>query len=101
VPVGILVGRVQVLREVTNIPFQFLRMISPLSWMPIAVMAFATWDGAIVFLITVAAIWPILFSTAAGLRGSIRPGSRSPAISGRAPGTCCSSSSCRRSARTS
>jgi len=68
VPVGILVGRVQVLREVTNIPFQFLRMISPLSWMPIAVMAFATWDGAIVFLIAVAAIWPILFSTAAGLR---------------------------------
>ena len=50
VPVGILVGRFQVLREVTNIPFQFLRMISPLSWMPIAVMAFATWDGAIVFL---------------------------------------------------
>jgi len=68
VPVGILVGRFQVLREVTNIPFQFLRMISPLSWMPIAVMAFATWDGAIVFLIAVAAIWPILFSTAAGLR---------------------------------
>jgi len=68
VPVGILVGRVQVLREITNIPFQFLRMISPLSWMPIAVMAFATWDGAIVFLIAVAAIWPILFSTAAGLR---------------------------------
>lgn len=68
VPVGILIGRVQVLREITNIPFQFLRMISPLSWMPIAVMAFATWDGAIVFLIAVAAVWPILFSTAAGLR---------------------------------
>ncbi|WP_421851605.1 ABC transporter permease [Oricola sp.] len=68
VPIGILVGRVAVLREITNIPFQFLRMISPLSWMPIAVMAFATWEGAIVFLIAVAAVWPILFSTAAGLR---------------------------------
>ncbi len=68
VPVGILVGRMATLREITNIPFQFLRMISPLSWMPIAVMAFSSWDGAIVFLITVAAIWPILFSTAAGLR---------------------------------
>jgi NitT/TauT family transport system permease protein len=68
VPVGILIGRIGFLRETTNIPFQFLRMISPLSWMPIAVMAFATWDGAIVFLIAVAAIWPILFSTAAGLR---------------------------------
>lgn len=68
VPAGILIGRFGFLREITNIPFQFLRMISPLSWMPIAVMVFATWDGAIVFLIAVAAVWPILFSTAAGLR---------------------------------
>lgn len=68
VPMGILVGRVPVLREITNVPFQFLRMISPLSWMPIAVMVFATWDEAIVFLIAVAAIWPVLFSTAAGVR---------------------------------
>lgn len=68
VPVGIAIGRVAFLREVTNIPFQFLRMISPLSWMPIAVIAFATWDAAIIFLIAVAAVWPIMFSTAAGLR---------------------------------
>ena len=43
-------------------------MISPLAWMPIAVLAFATWDRAIVFLIGIAAVWPILFSTAAGMR---------------------------------
>jgi NitT/TauT family transport system permease protein len=42
-------------------------MISPLAWMPLAVMAFATWDGAIVFLIAAAAVWPIVFATAAGL----------------------------------
>ncbi|SMH46398.1 ABC transporter permease [Maritimibacter sp. HL-12] len=68
VPMGILIGRVAILREITNVPFQFLRMISPLSWMPIAVMVFATWDGAIVFLIAAAAVWPVLFSTAAGVR---------------------------------
>ncbi|GAB4522673.1 MAG: ABC transporter permease [Roseibium sp.] len=68
VPAGILIGWFGKARRLTNIPFQFLRMISPLSWMPIAVMAFATWDGAIVFLISVAAVWPVLFSTAAGLR---------------------------------
>jgi NitT/TauT family transport system permease protein len=39
-----------------------------LAWMPIAVMAFSTWDGAIIFLIGVAAVWPILFSTAHGFR---------------------------------
>lgn len=68
VPVGIAIGRIAFLREVTNVPFQFLRMISPLSWMPIAVMAFATWDAAIIFLIAVAAVWPVMFATAAGLR---------------------------------
>lgn len=68
VPLGIAIGRVTVLRQITNVPFQFLRMISPLSWMPIAVMAFDTWDGAIVFLIAVAAVWPVVFATAAGVR---------------------------------
>ena len=32
--------------------------------MPIAVLAFETWDGAIVFLLFMASVWPILFSTA-------------------------------------
>ncbi len=68
VPLGILTGRSRIAREITNIPFQFLRMISPLSWMPVAILAFSTWDGAIVFLIASAAAWPILFSTAAGVR---------------------------------
>ncbi|MCC2098562.1 MAG: ABC transporter permease [Hyphomicrobiales bacterium] len=68
VPLGIAIGRIPLLREITNIPFQLLRMISPLAWMPIAVLAFATWDGAIVFLVGIAAIWPITFATANGLR---------------------------------
>ena len=64
VPVGVAIGLYASLRAATHIPFQFLRMISPLAWMPIAVLAFATWNAAIVFLIAIAAIWPILFSTA-------------------------------------
>mgnify|MGYP001551752587 CR=1 FL=1 len=68
VPVGVAIGLYASLREITHVPFQFLRMISPLAWMPIAVLAFASWDGAIVFLITVAAVWPVLFSTAQGVR---------------------------------
>ncbi len=68
VPVGIMVGRFRSVREASSVPFQFLRMISPLAWMPIAVMAFATWNSAIIFLVGVAAVWPILFSTAHGFR---------------------------------
>src|SRR5699024_1266442 len=48
--------------------FQFLRMISPLSWMPIAVMAFGIGDKPIYFLLTITAIWPIILNTAAGVR---------------------------------
>jgi len=68
VPVGIAIGRSRSFARITHVPFQFLRMISPLAWMPIAVMAFATWDGAIIFLIAAAAVWPIAFATANGLR---------------------------------
>lgn len=72
IPLGVGIGLFAAAREISHVPFQFLRMISPLAWMPIAVLAFDTWDGAIVFLIAVAAIWPILFSTAQGV-GRIDP----------------------------
>lgn len=68
VPVGVLIGYVGTAMKVANVPFQFLRMISPLAWMPIAVLAFPTWDSAIVFLIVMAAVWPIIFSTAHGVK---------------------------------
>lgn len=66
-PIGIAMGRSGLFRRLSNAPFQFLRMISPLSWEPIAVIVFPTWDQAIIFLIAVAAVWPVAFSAAAGL----------------------------------
>ena len=68
VPVGVTVGYFGLALKVTNVPFQFLRMISPLAWMPIAVLAFQSWDSAIIFLIVMATVWPIIFSTAHGVR---------------------------------
>jgi len=67
VPLGIGIGRNNTFRAATHIPFQFLRMISPLAWMPLAVLGFPTWESAIVFLIAAAAIWPITFATAHGV----------------------------------
>lgn len=67
-PLGVAFGTFRLFERIANLPFQILRMISPLSWMPIAILAFPSWDGAIVFLITAAAIWPILFATAAGVK---------------------------------
>ena len=67
VPIGIFMGRSRAFVQITNEPFQLLRMISPLSWMPIVVFLFPKWDQAIIFLIAIAAIWPVLYATAAGL----------------------------------
>lgn len=67
VPIGIIMGRSKRFRDLSNSAFQFLRMISPLSWMPIAVFVFKAWDDSIIFLIAIASVWPVMFSTAAGL----------------------------------
>ncbi len=68
VPLGLLVGASRNLEAATTPAFQFLRMISPLSWMPIAVMLMGVGDQPIYFLLAFAALWPILLNTAAGVR---------------------------------
>ena len=68
VPVGLAVGHWRPLEAATTPAFQFLRMISPLSWMPIAVMLFGLGDRPIYFLLAFAAVWPVLLNTAAGVR---------------------------------
>lgn len=68
VPVGLAVGSFSVLNAATSPAFQFLRMISPLSWMPIAVMVLGVGDNPIYFLLTFAAVWPILLNTAEGVK---------------------------------
>ena len=67
IPIGILLGRSRRFKELSNSPFQLLRMISPLSWEPIAVIVFLSWDQAIIFLLSIASVWPVAFATAAGL----------------------------------
>ena len=47
--------------------FQFARMISPLSWMPTAVMVLGVGDAPRYFLLAFAAVWLILLNTAAGV----------------------------------
>lgn len=68
VPIGLAIGASRVAESSTSGAFQFLRMISPLSWMPIAVMVFGIGDAPIYFLLGFAAVWPIILSTAAGVR---------------------------------
>lgn len=68
VPTGLLLGRLRWLDRASSAAIQFVRMISPLSWMPIAIMVLGIGDAPIYFLLAVSAVWPILLSTAEGTR---------------------------------
>lgn len=67
VPAGFAIGRVRWLEHALSPTLQFLRMISPLSWMPVAVMSLGVGDRAVYFLLAFAAVWPLIMSTAAGV----------------------------------
>lgn len=66
-PCGLFIGFYPTLRVITYTPIQFLRMISPVSWMPIALLLLRTFESAIYFLITMATVWPIVLNTAHGV----------------------------------
>ncbi len=68
VPIGIIIGQSKFLETMSNGSFQLLRMISPLSWMPVVVMLFGIGNAPIFFLLTFAAVWPIILNTIAGVK---------------------------------
>ncbi|WP_051279475.1 ABC transporter permease [Hellea balneolensis] len=67
VPIGILIGYFKSARHFTYVPFQLLRMVSPLSWTPIAIILFGIGSAPVYFLVFIAAVWPIVYSTAGGI----------------------------------
>lgn len=68
VPLGLLVGNWRAFNRLTSTSFQFMRMVSPLSWMPLAVMVLGVGEAPVVFLIVFAAVWPIVLNVAAGMQ---------------------------------
>jgi NitT/TauT family transport system permease protein len=73
VPLGVAVGRSETLAQYTGALFQFLRMVSPLAWTPIAIIVLGVGDAPVYFLVAVAAVWPVLLNAAAGVH-ALDPG---------------------------
>lgn len=67
VPLGLWLGLRRRAEAVAGPLVQFLRMISPLSWAPVAIAVFGIGNEPVIFLVTAAAIWPIMLSTSAGV----------------------------------
>ena len=65
---GVLVGTNPLLNKALDPVFQFLRMVAPLAWVPIALVALQQNQPAAIFVIFITAVWPILINTAEGVR---------------------------------
>ena len=68
IAVGIAVGLNKSLDRAFDPLFQFLRMVAPLAWVPIALVLFQKNQPAAIFVIFITSIWPILINTAEGVR---------------------------------
>ena len=73
VAVGALVGSHAALERAVRPALLFLRMVSPLSWAPVAVIALGIGDRPVIALVAATTVWPILASTAEGV-ASVDPG---------------------------
>ncbi len=66
--VGILVGVNQTINRALDPIFQFLRMIAPLAWVPITLIALPNVQIAAIFVIFITSVWPILINTTVGVQ---------------------------------
>jgi NitT/TauT family transport system permease protein len=67
VPLGLWMGRVDFVFNTLNPVFQMLRPISPIAWIPIAILWFGVGDASPIFLIFIASVFPMIVQTAAGV----------------------------------
>ena len=68
ISVGVLVGTQPLIDKALDPIFQFLRMVAPLAWVPIALVALQQNQPAAIFVIFITSVWPILINTKEGVK---------------------------------
>lgn len=63
IPLGIFLGRLRIAKMLMNPMIQFLRPISPLAWIPLAMLWFGIGDPPAIFLIFLSSFFPLVVST--------------------------------------
>ncbi len=66
-PLGLWMGRVQIIYTTLNPVVQILRPISPIAWIPLAILWFGVGNVSPIFLIFIASVFPMIVQTAAGV----------------------------------
>jgi NitT/TauT family transport system permease protein len=72
IPMGIMLGRLQTFQSLINPLVQFLKPISPLAWIPLAMLWFGIGDKPAIFLIFLSSFFPLVVSTTVAV-GNINP----------------------------
>lgn len=68
IPLGLALGRHHALQRFLGLYLNLFRSLSPLAWIPFAVIWFGIGDAPVVFLIFLGCFFPLLFSTLAALK---------------------------------
>ncbi len=68
IPFGLMMGWSRYTREAFNPLIQAFRPISPIAWIPVAILWFGISDGAPIFLIFMASVFPITVSSMAAVQ---------------------------------
>jgi NitT/TauT family transport system permease protein len=66
-PLGLWMGRVRIIYATLNPVVQILRPISPIAWIPLAILWFGVGNVSPIFLIFIASVFPMVVQTAAGV----------------------------------
>jgi NitT/TauT family transport system permease protein len=67
VPLGLWMGRVSAAYTTLNPIFQILRPISPIAWIPIAILWFGVGNASPIYLIFISSVFPMIVQTTAGV----------------------------------
>jgi NitT/TauT family transport system permease protein len=67
VPLGLWMGRVRGAFTTLNPIFQILRPISPIAWIPIAILWFGVGDASPIYLIFISSVFPMVVQTTVGV----------------------------------
>jgi NitT/TauT family transport system permease protein len=68
VPMGLVIGRVKLIRELVDPTLQVLRPVPVTAWLPLSMIFFGLGPNAAIFLVFLGAFYPIVLNTTFGVR---------------------------------
>jgi NitT/TauT family transport system permease protein len=68
IPLGLLIGRIRILRQLLDPTINLLRPIPVTAWLPLSMIFFGLGPNAAIFLVFLGAFYPILLNTIFGVR---------------------------------